>query len=88
MDGTLALLGCEVRLYLAIVDANNAADHFWHDDHVSEVCLDDGWFFVGWCLFLRFSQLLDEAHWLPLDAAPESTANASVDQLDGSSIGP
>jgi len=31
---------------LAVVDANNATDHFWDDDHVTEVGLDDGGLFV------------------------------------------
>lgn len=27
---------------LAVVDSNNRADHFWHDDHITKVSLDGG----------------------------------------------
>jgi hypothetical protein len=68
---------------LAVVNANDRADHFGDDDHVTEVCLDDSGFFVRRSLLLCLAEFLDEAHWATFETALEPTASASMDELDG-----
>ena len=67
--------------YLAIVNANDAADHFWHNDHVTQMCLYNSRFFVRRCLLLSFAKLLDQAHGAAFETALEATASTSVDEL-------
>ena len=68
--------------YLAVVDANNASNHLWDDDHVSEMGLDGGGLFVWRSCLLCFPELLDESQGLALETALEPTACASVDELN------
>ena len=67
--------------HLAVVDADDGADHLGDDDHVTEVGLHDRRLFVGERLLLRLAELLDEAHRLALETALEPTAGTSVDDL-------
>lgn len=68
---------------LAVVDADDAADHLRDDDHVAQVGLDNGGLLVGRGLLLGRAQLLDEAHGLALEAAAEPAPGAGVDELWG-----
>lgn len=68
--------------FLAAVDTNDAADHLWHDDHVSEVCLDEIGLLVGLCVLLGLAQLLDQTHRAALEASVESTAGAGMEDVD------
>ena len=68
---------------LAIVDADNAANHFWDDDHVAEMGFYYGGLLIWGSLFLCFSEFLDETHWATLEAALEATPGAGVDELWG-----
>ena len=43
------------RANLAVVDSNNGSNHLGDNDHVSEVGLDHGGFFVGRGLFFGLS---------------------------------
>ena len=43
--------------------------------------LDEIGLLVGLGLLLRFAQFLDQAHWLALEAAVESTAGAGMDNV-------
>ena len=70
------------RTHLAVVDADDGADHLGDDDHVAEVGLHDRRLFVGERLLLRLAELLDETHGLALEAALEPSASASVDELE------
>lgn len=65
----------------AVVDANNGSDHFWHDNHVTQVSLDDGWLLKWWSFFLCFAQLLDKSHRFAFQAAGESSAGTAVHQI-------
>ena len=67
--------------HLAVVDADDGADHLGDDDHVAEVGLDDCGFLVWGRLLLGLAELLDEAHGLALETALEPTAGAGVDDL-------
>ena len=67
--------------HLAVVDADDGADHLGDDDHVAEVGLHDRGLFVGGRLLLRLAEFLDEAHGLALETALEPTAGAGVDDL-------
>ena len=69
--------------HLAVVDADDGADHLGDDDHVAEVGLDDSWLFIGRCLLLCLAQLLDETHWLVLQATLEFAACTGMDELFG-----
>lgn len=64
--------------FLARVDTNDRADHLWDDDHVAEVGLDEIWLLVGLGLLLGLAELLDQTHWLALEATVEPTASAGV----------
>ena len=66
---------------LAVVDADDGADHLGDDDHVTEVGLHDGRLFVGERLLLRLAELLDETHGLALETALEPPAGTSMDNL-------
>ena len=67
--------------HLAVVDADNGADHLGDDDHVAEVGLHDRGLLVGGRLLLGLAELLDEAHRLALETALEPPASAGVDDL-------
>lgn len=64
--------------FLARVDTDDGADHLRHDDHVSQVCLDQVGLLVGLRVLLGLAQLLDQTHRAALQAAVESTAGAGV----------
>jgi hypothetical protein len=66
---------------LAIVDTNDAANHFRNDDHVTEVGLDDCGLFIRGSFFLSFAQFLDQAHGAALEATTKPTAGACVNEL-------
>ena len=69
--------------HLAVVDADDGADHLGDDDHVTEVGLHDGRLFVGERLLLRLAELLDETHGLALETALEPPAGTGMDDLQG-----
>ena len=66
---------------LAVVDADDGANHLGDDNHVTEVRLDDSRLLVWRGLLLGLAQLLDEAQGLALEAALEPAARARVDEL-------
>ena len=67
--------------FFAGVDSNDASDHFGHDDHVSEVGLDEVGLLIGFGGLFGFSEFLDQAHGLALQAAVEAAAGAGVDDI-------
>ena len=67
--------------FLSAVDTNNTSDHFWDDDHVTQVSLDKVWLLVWLCFLLCFAEFLDETHRATLQATVESTTSASVDDI-------
>ncbi len=67
---------------LARIDTNDAANHFRHDNHVSQVCLDKIGLLIRLGVLLRFAQFLDQAHGATLQAAVESTASAGVQDVE------
>ena len=76
-------LGLDLDLVelLSRVDSNDGADHFGHDDHVTEVGLDEIGLLVGLGLLLGLAELLDQAHGLALEAAVEPSAGTGVDEV-------
>ena len=76
-------LGLDLNLVelLSGVDTDNAANHLWDNNHVSEVSLDKIWLLVGSSLLLCLSQLLDQTHWLALETTVEPTAGTSMDDV-------
>ena len=76
-------LGLDLDLVelFARVDANDAANHLRHDDHVPQVRLDEVGLLVGLGLLLCLAQLLDQAHGLALQAAVEPAARAGVHNI-------
>lgn len=66
---------------LTVVNTNNRTDHFWDNDHVSQVSLNNGWLFVWLSSKLSSSQLLDETHWLGVKTSGESSSDSSTAQL-------
>lgn len=66
---------------LSGVDTDNAANHLWDDDHVSQVSLDQIRLLVWLSLLLGLAELLDETHRLALQTTVEPTASTGVDDI-------
>lgn len=66
---------------LAGVDTDDAANHLGHDDHVSQVRLDEVGLLVGLSLLLGLAQLLDQAHGLALETSVDAAADTGVDDI-------
>ena len=67
--------------FLARVDTDDGSNHLRHDNHVTEVCLDEVGLLVGLGLLLGLAELLDETHRLALQAAVETTAGTGVNDI-------
>lgn len=76
----------EFPTHLAVVNTDNATNHFGNDDHVAEVCLDDSRFFIGGSLLLSLTELLDETHGTTFETALEPAAGTGVDELYENSL--
>lgn len=68
--------------HLAIVDSDDGTNHFWDNNHVSEMGLDHGGLFVGRGLLLGLSQLLDQTQGLALEAAVETPTDTGMYNLE------
>lgn len=68
--------------YLSVVDTNDGSNHLWDDDHVTEMCLDDGGFLIWWGFLFGLAQFLDETHGAALETALETSASTGVNELD------
>ena len=66
---------------LARVDADNAADHLGHNDHVAQMCLDQVGLLVRLRFLLGLAQLLDEPERAALQAAIEPASGSCVDDI-------
>lgn len=66
---------------LSRVDTDDGADHLGHDNHVTQVCLDEVRLLVGLGLLLGLAELLDQTHGLALQTAVEATAGARVNDI-------
>lgn len=66
---------------LAAVDADDAANHLGHNDHVSQMRLDQVGLLVGLGVLLRLAQLLDQTHGAALEAPVESTTGAGMENV-------
>lgn len=73
-------LGLDLNLVegLAVVDANNGSDHFWDNDHVAEVRLDNRGLVLASGGKLGLSQTLEERLGTDLDVALEGAAGTAV----------
>ncbi|KAL3704663.1 hypothetical protein TMatcc_008335 [Talaromyces marneffei ATCC 18224] len=67
--------------FLAGVDTDNGSDHLRHNNHVTEMCLDEVGLLVGLGLLLGLAELLDETHRLALQATVETTAGTGVNDI-------
>ena len=67
--------------FLSGVDTDNAANHLWDDNHVSEVGLDEVCLLVWLGLLLRLTELLDQTHRFALETTVEPTAGTGVDDI-------
>ncbi len=67
--------------FFARVDSNDASDHLGHDDHVSQVGLDEVGLLVGSGGLFGFAQFLDQAHGFALEAAVEAATGSGVDHV-------
>ena len=73
-----------LRLYfnlvelLARVDTNHTANHLRHDNHISQMRLDEVGLLIWLGLLLGLAKLLDQTHGLALQAAVEPTPGAGM----------
>ena len=63
---------------LARVDANHTANHLRHDNHISQMRLDEIGLLIRLGLLLGLAKLLDQTHGFALQAAVEPTAGTSM----------
>lgn len=63
------------------IDANHAADHLRHDNHIPEMSLDKIGLLVGLGVLLGLAQFLDQTHGFAFEAAVEAAAGAGVDEI-------
>lgn len=80
-------LSRERKTNLSVVDTNDASDHFWDDNHISQMCLDNSWLFVGGSLLLGLAELLDQTHGTALESTLEATTSTGMDELGGGRLG-
>lgn len=66
---------------LPAVDANHRPDHLRHDNHVSQVRLDEVGLLIWPGGLFGFSELLDQSHGFALEAAVEAAAGSGVDDI-------
>jgi len=67
--------------FLSGVDSNDATNHFWNDNHVTEMGLDGVWLLVWLGVLLSLTELLDQTHRHALETTVEPTASAGVDNI-------
>lgn len=67
---------------LSVVDADDWSNHFWDDDHVTKVSLNNGWFFQWWSLLLGFAQFLDQSQWFAFQSTWETSTGTAVHQFN------
>lgn len=67
--------------FLSGVDTDDAANHLWDDDHVTQMCLDEIGLLVGLGLLLGLAELLDQTHRLALETTVEAAAGTGVDDI-------
>lgn len=61
---------------------DNGANHFWDNDHVTEVGLDGGWLLAFFESLLGLSETLEETKRLASDTSDELSSCTAVHQLD------
>lgn len=67
---------------LAVVHADNTADHLGYDDGVAQVSLHYGWFLERRCLFLNLAELLQQSESLALETSIVTSTSTSGQQLN------
>ena len=67
--------------FLARVDADHAANHLGHDDHVAQMRLYQVGLLVRLGFLLGFPQLLDKPEWAALQTAVEPAPGSCVDDI-------
>ncbi len=72
---------------LSIVNTNDTSNHFWNNNHISQVGLDDGWLFVGESSLLCLAKFLDQTHWLGLHTTVETSACTARKEFEKLVIG-
>ena len=68
---------------LSLVDAHNAPNHLWDNDHVAQVGLHTGGLLHGRGLLLGLAQSLDQCQWLSLQAC----THVEISQTSQAGIG-
>ena len=66
---------------LSVADSDHGTCHFRNVDHVSQVGLDNIGLLVGWTLLLRLVEILDESHWLSLEAMSELSSHGAREEI-------
>lgn len=67
---------------LAVVDSHHGTDHLWHNNHVSQVSLDNSRLLKSWALLLSLAEPLQKSQMLALQSTTEATALAGWEQFN------
>ena len=83
VEGKKAYLDFDLVEDFAVVDTDDRSDHFWNDDHVSQVGLHGRWLRTVFTddLLLGLAQSLDQRHRLRLQTSLESATGTRIDEL-------
>lgn len=66
---------------LTVVNTNDGTDHFWDNNHVSQVGLDNGRLLIRLGSQLGGSQFVDQTHRLGSQSSGESSSDSGTTQL-------
>ena len=67
--------------HFSIINSNHGSDHFRNNNHITQVGLDSGRFFIWKRFLLGFTQLVDQTHGFTLQTTLESSSGTSMDQV-------
>ncbi|EER33666.1 40S ribosomal protein S15 [Candida tropicalis MYA-3404] len=64
-----------------IVNTDNRTNHFWNNDHVSQVSFDSSWSFIWLSVSSGNSQFFNQTHWFGVQTSGESSSDSSTTQF-------
>ena len=77
----IAYLNFDLCISFSVVNSNNRSGHFWNNDHVSQLGLNNIGFLIWWAFLLLLSQFLDQSHWLSFQSTAKLAANSAWEKF-------